>query len=242
MFIAAMLDRCPCNALIQFSLPFKFTERKAKEAELKMRDIARKAREEHRKSMNCDQGELEEATSSSSSAAAAAVRPRSAAVSIEKSPSPPQSLSPPSSLESSVPRPPNPEAVLRWYRDSEMAKGTGRERSASGAGPARWFHGLLSRPAAEALLASRSPGSFLVRISEKIWGYAISYKDEDRCKHYLVDASSGHYQFLGANQIAHRSLEDLITVHAATPITVSGNERLKVAVPNYRSWEEILRK
>lgn len=214
-----------------------------------MRDIARKAREEHRKSMSCDQ--LEVATSSSPSTsslppskeAPAATEPRrSAAVSIEKSPSPPQSLSPPSSLESSVPRPPNPDAVLRWYRDSEMAKGTGRERNASSAGPARWFHGLLSRTEAEALLASRSQGSFLVRLSEKIWGYAISYKDEDRCKHYLVDASSGHYQFLGANQTAHRSLEDLITVHATTPITASGNELLKVAVPNFRAWDEILRK
>lgn len=139
-------------------------------------------------------------------------------------------------------RPPNPEAVLRWYRNTEMAKGTGREGSAVCGGPAKWFHGLLSRADAEALLANRLPGSFLVRISEKIWGYAISYKDEDRCKHYLVDASSGHYQFLGSNQIAHQSLEDLIKAHAAAPITATGNELLKVAVPNYRSWEEILKK
>lgn len=92
------------------------------------------------------------------------------------------------------------------------------------------------------MLASRVQGSFLVRLSEKIWGYAISYKDGDRCKHYLVDASSGHYQFLGTNQTAHRSLEDLLAVHASTPITTSGNELLKAAVPNYRSWEEILQK
>lgn len=204
-----------------------------------MRDIARKAREEHRKSMNCDQLEAEASTSTSTSS----FQPprRSAAVSIEKSPSPPQSLSPPSSLDSGVPRPPNPEAVLRWYRDSEMTKGTGRESSAANAGPAKWFHGLLSRTEAESLLGSRAQGSFLVRLSEKIYGYAISYKAE-RCKHYLVDASSGHYQFLGTNQTAHRSLQDLINVHATTPITASGNELLKVAVPNYRSWDEILQK
>lgn len=141
-----------------------------------------------------------------------------------------------------MPRPPNPEAVLRWYRDSEMSKGAAKESSATNAGPARWFHGLLSRPEAETLLASSAQGSFLVRLSEKIWGYAISYKDEDRCKHYLVDASSGHYQFLGSNQTTHRSLKDLITIHATTPITASGNELLKVAVPNYRSWDEILTK
>lgn len=192
-----------------------------------MRDIARRAREEHRKSLNCDQWEAVEEKQKQE-------QQTRRTVILEKSPS----SSPPTSLDGSVPRPPNPEAVLRWYRDTELAKGTGRE--INGVGPAKWFHGLLSRAEAEALLANRTQGSFLVRISEKIWGYAISFKDEDRCKHYLVDASSGHYQFLGSNQITHRSLEELLRAHATTPITTTGNELLKVPVVNYRSWEEIL--
>lgn len=153
---------------------------------------------------------------------------------FEKSPSSSPPSSPPSSLESNPARPANPEAVLRWFRDTELPKGTGKN--------AKWFHGLLSRADAEALLVNKLQGSFLVRISEKIRGYAISYKDEDRCKHYLVDASSGHYQFLGSNQIAHESLEDLIRTHATVPITATGKELLKMPVVNFKSMEEILRK
>lgn len=51
-----------------------------------------------------------------------------------------------------------------------------------------------------------------MRLSERIWGYAITYKDFDCCKHYLVDASNGHYQFLGANQISHNTLSKLFKI------------------------------
>lgn len=68
------------------------------------------------------------------------------------------------------------------------------------------FYGLMSRTDAEQLLEPEPMGTFLVRLSEKIWGYAISYKDVDRCKHYLINASTGQYKFLGANQLNHASL------------------------------------
>lgn len=69
--------------------------------------------------------------------------------------------------------------------------------------------GLITRQEAEILLNKEPVGSFLVRISERIWGYAITYKDFDCCKHYLVDASNGHYQFLGTNQMSHKTLSEL---------------------------------
>lgn len=172
-------------------------ERKAKQAEIQMREIARRAREEHRKSMTCDDSS--------------------------------NNPSPPSSLDATVPRPPNQESVLQWYRNTEFPKRTGLDQMGK---PEKWFHGLLTRTEAEHLLANAEQGTFLVRISEKIWGYAISYKDADRCKHYLVDASNSKYQFLGQNQLSHESLGDLLRYHAGVPITILGNELLLRPCPS----------
>lgn len=161
-------------------------EKKSKQAECQMRDIARRAREEHRKSMTSEQ--LNDFSNENNS---------------------PQLVnsSPPSSLDSNISRPPSQDAVVKWYRDEEFNKGCGM--NADEGKPYQWFHGLVTRLDAEDLLLDEPRGTFLVRVSEKIWGYAISYKDTDRIKHYLVDTSSGTYQFLGENQLTHKSLSKL---------------------------------
>lgn len=161
-------------------------EKKSKEAECQIRQIARHAREEHRKSMTAEQ--LKDFSNENNSQLV--------------------NSSPPSSLDSNISRPPSQDAVVRWYRDEEFIKGCGI--NADDGKPFQWFHGLVTRLDAEDLLLDEPQGTFLVRVSEKIWGYAISYKDSDRCKHYLVDTSSGTYQFLGANQLTHKSLSKLI--------------------------------
>uniref|UniRef100_A0A8C6RYK1 SH2 domain-containing protein n=1 Tax=Nannospalax galili TaxID=1026970 RepID=A0A8C6RYK1_NANGA len=40
-----------------------------------------------------------------------------------------------------------------------------------------WFHGSISREAAENLLESQPPGTFLIRVSHSHVGYTLSYKD-----------------------------------------------------------------
>ncbi|VVC31629.1 Hypothetical protein CINCED_3A016893 [Cinara cedri] len=163
-------------------------EQKAKEAELQKRQIARQAREEHRKSMLC----------------------------FEK---PFNGVFVPDSS-----KPPSKKAVIEWFRAKEIPRRAGFDQNKNAI--ATWFHGLITRQEAEVLLNKEPVGSFLVRISERIWGYAITYKDFDCCKHYLVDASNGHYQFLGANQMAHNTLSELITYHRNMPITKTGEELL----------------
>lgn len=41
-----------------------------------------------------------------------------------------------------------------------------------------WMSGRLGRGPAEALLEKKSVGSYLVRLSVKIWGYTISVKSK----------------------------------------------------------------
>jgi len=180
-------------------------QKKAKEAELQMREIARRAREEHRRSAHED------------------IMPPPT---LPKGMAPIQHSNPPpiGPKPVSTTKPPSKDAIVEWFRSSQISRRAGLEPNSNVVAP--WFHGLITRQEAETLLKDQPPGSFLVRVSERIWGYAISYKDTDRCKHYLIDASSGHYQFLGNNQITHNTLGDLVSYHGARPITAMGGEIL----------------
>lgn len=73
--------------------------------------------------------------------------------------------------------------------------------------------GILTSRKAEELLSKSVPGSFLVRVSEKIKGYVLSYRSAEGCKHFLIDASSDSYSFLGVDQLQHSTLADLVDYH-----------------------------
>lgn len=77
-----------------------------------------------------------------------------------------------------------------------------------------WFWtGILTSKKAEELLNKTVPGSFLIRVSEKIKGYVLSYRSVEGCKHFLIDASSDSYSFLGVDQLQHSTLADLVDYH-----------------------------
>ena len=74
---------------------------------------------------------------------------------------------------------------------------------------------MITRADAEELLGEDAEiGSFLIRLSDKVWGYTISYKCEERIKHFLIDAHDyKKVKFDGNSEKMHKGLHALITFH-----------------------------
>ncbi|XP_069092918.1 SH2 domain-containing protein 4A isoform X2 [Pleurodeles waltl] len=107
----------------------------------------------------------------------------------------------------------NREDIIKWFKEEQLPLQAGYNKS--GDHIASWFHGIISRPEAEDMLNTGSAGSFLIRISEKIKGYVLSFRSEDGYKHFMIDASCNSYSFLGVDQLQHATLADLVAYHKA---------------------------
>ncbi|OCT72006.1 hypothetical protein XELAEV_18034987mg [Xenopus laevis] len=121
-------------------------------------------------------------------------------------------------------RPITRDVIIRWFKEEQLPRRAVMEKNTEVVAP--WFHGIISREEAEELLMNKPEGSFLVRVSEKIWGYALSYRQQTGFKHFLVDASGDYYSFLGVDPNRHATLTDLIDFHKEEVITSSGGELL----------------
>ncbi|KAG7325079.1 hypothetical protein KOW79_011395 [Hemibagrus wyckioides] len=135
------------------------------------------------------------------------------------------------------PRPMSRESIIRWFKEEQKPRRAGYERSSDNIAP--WFYGIISRQDSESLLMNASEGCFLVRVSERIWGYTLSYRTASGFKHFLIDASGDYYSFLGVDQNRHATLADLIDFHKEEVITTSGGEllldscKLRGSTPDY---------
>lgn len=116
------------------------------------------------------------------------------------------------------------EETIRWFKEEQLPFRAGYQKNSDTIAP--WFHGILTLKKANELLSTGVPGSFLIRVSEKIKGYALSYLSEEGCKHFLIDASANSYSFLGVDQLQHATLADLVEYHKEEPITSLGKELL----------------
>lgn len=202
-------------------------ERKAKDAERQIREIARHAREEHKKVNRTSSQDSMNGGSVTSTLTVELAEPetkfglkhkRSAAFTINN-----RNKSRPN-------KPPSRDAIVEWFCKEELPQGSGLDPVHHQEVP--WFHGVIGRAEAETSLLPCPEGSFLVRLSERIWGYAISYRSKERCKHFLIDASAqGQYQFFGSGHLTHTSLYDLVTYHKNRPITSTGHEYLLLPCP-----------
>lgn len=103
------------------------------------------------------------------------------------------------------------EDIIRWFKEEQLPFRAGYQKNSDTIAP--WFHGILTLKKADELLSTGMPGSFLIRVSEKIKGYALSYLSEEGCKHFLIDASANSYSFLGVDQLQHATLADLVEYH-----------------------------
>ncbi|XP_022075563.1 hematopoietic SH2 domain-containing protein homolog [Acanthochromis polyacanthus] len=114
-------------------------------------------------------------------------------------------------MEGSHPSQEQHDAVT-WFKKSQL-----QSVICNGVVP-EWFHGIISRKTAEELLVSKPPGYFLIRVSESRIGYTLSYRADDRCRHFMIDVlEDGRYIILGEDR-CHRSLQDLVDFHHRTPI------------------------
>ncbi|XP_032184663.1 SH2 domain-containing protein 4A isoform X3 [Mustela erminea] len=116
------------------------------------------------------------------------------------------------------------EDIIRWFKEEQLPLRAGYQTTSDTIAP--WFHGILTLKRANELLSTCEPGSFLVRVSERIKGYALSYLSEDGCKHFLIDASTDSYSFLGVDRPQHATLAALVDYHKVEPITSLGKELL----------------
>lgn len=91
-----------------------------------------------------------------------------------------------------------------------------------------WFHGIITRKVAEDLLSIKPPGYFLIRVSESRIGYTLSYKAQDRCRHFMIDVLPDNYYMIVGESARHRSLQDLVAYHRRVPI-LPFNELITVA-------------
>lgn len=113
------------------------------------------------------------------------------------------------------------EAVI-WFKESQL-----QSVIKNGIVP-EWFHGIISRKMAEDLLMSKPPGYFLIRVSESRIGYTLSYRTEDRCRHFMIDVlEDGQYIIVGET-MWHQCLQDMVDFHRRFPI-MPYNEVLTVA-------------
>jgi hypothetical protein len=131
-------------------------------------------------------------------------------------------------------------AAVEWYTEKERPRGAGL--MADHRTPAPWFHGLISREAAEAVLATGEDGAFLVRLSESRHCYVISLRSANRSRHYMVEQNAaGKYGLLGREEHGvrilreplHNSLMELIACF--TRHRVNATQRLGSPCPRHNS-------
>ncbi|XP_072166976.1 myosin-IIIb-like [Diadema setosum] len=117
-------------------------------------------------------------------------------------------------------KPGSRSASVMWFKQTQSTK-----LRKDGGAFYPWFHGIITRRQAEDLLRTKPVGSYLIRVSESRFGYSLSLRGADRCKHFMIDQlHNGKYVVVGEPQV-HKSLNELIRFHSMSnnPISPFGD-------------------
>ncbi|XP_025029684.1 uncharacterized protein LOC112542065 [Python bivittatus] len=72
------------------------------------------------------------------------------------------------------------------------------------------------------LLENRDFGSFLIRLNERSFGYILSYRGKNRCRHFVVSCQRNRHYVVSGDTRTHQSLAELIRYYQTTEIQPFG--------------------
>ncbi|XP_057381561.1 uncharacterized protein LOC130704094 [Daphnia carinata] len=135
-------------------------------------------------------------------------------------------------------KPANLEEAQDWYWTEEFPLAAGLEPGTGNM--SAWFHAAISRWEAERRLTNQPAGAFLARLTERLWGYAISVRNPSgNVSHFLIDAGEKRchkkYTLLGSTDPPHKSLRELIQYYGKHALTPDGSEKLLFPCPQESS-------
>eukprot|EP00118_Oscarella_pearsei_P010170 m.61293 g.61293 ORF g.61293 m.61293 type:complete len:307 (+) comp34992_c0_seq1:54-974(+) len=94
-----------------------------------------------------------------------------------------------------------------------------------------WFYSEITRKEAENLLADKSDGCFLIRVSERHPGYSLSIRCGDICRHFRIKRSSVGTVQVDGDIYKHKSLEDLVAFHQKNPVMSESGYLVRLKYP-----------
>lgn len=113
----------------------------------------------------------------------------------------------------------NKQAAMNWFKETQTYNVVDQNQNRF----AEWFHGIISRRESERLLKDKILGCFLIRVSESRFGYTLSFKAENRCRHYMIDQLRNEKFIIIGEPKVHRSLHNLISYHKKAKLSNWGH-------------------
>ncbi|KAM6202429.1 SH2 domain-containing protein 7 [Rhynchocyon petersi] len=93
-----------------------------------------------------------------------------------------------------------------------------------------WFHGFITRKQTEQILRDKALGSFLIRLSDRATGYILSYRGNDRCRHFVINQLPNRHYLVSGDTHSHSTLAELVRHYQVVQLEPFG-ETLTAACP-----------